>query len=57
VKDTITFTIIMRRAGKYTPQKLPTQCPLVLLGKVPWKKGKAMGSEEGSLLGWCSRGN
>jgi hypothetical protein len=39
--------------------KVPRQCPLVLLVKVRWKRGKAIGSEGGATgggqLGVCSR--
>jgi hypothetical protein len=31
--------------------KVRRQCPHVLLAKVGWKQGKALGSEAGSLLG------
>jgi hypothetical protein len=31
--------------------KVPRQCPLVLLAKVRLREGKALGSEEGEVLG------
>ena len=31
--------------------KVPRQCPLVLLAKVDWKEVKAVGKQEGKVLG------
>ena len=32
------------------PSRFPGHCPLVLLVYVAWKEGKALGSDEGSVL-------
>jgi len=47
-------TFITSRRGKsekFTLLQGPSQCPHVLLEKVGWKQGKALGSEQGSVLG------
>jgi hypothetical protein len=46
-------TFIMTGGGdkKFTTLKAPRQYPLVLLVKIGWKEGRAMGSEERSALG------
>jgi hypothetical protein len=46
----IIIIIIGRKNKIYTALKVPRQCPLVLLVKVGWKQGEALGSE-GSMLG------
>jgi len=35
---------------KLTAPKVLKQCPLVLLAKISWKQGKALGSAEGSVI-------
>ena len=49
--ETLIFNIIIgsaggREAAKYTALKFHMQCPLVLLVKLRWKEGRAIGSEE-----------
>lgn len=36
---------------KFTTLKAPRRYPFVLLVKIDWKQGRAMGSEESSVLG------
>jgi len=39
------------KTEKFTLLQGPRQCPHVLLIKVGWKQGKALGSEQNSVLG------
>jgi hypothetical protein len=50
----IITTFIFSRGGKnkkFTYLQGPRQCPYVLLAKIGWKQGKALGSEKGSMFG------
>jgi hypothetical protein len=59
------ITIITVEGGEtknFTFLKVSRRCPLVLLVKLGWEQGKALGSEGGSLggtglLGVLNRGN
>jgi hypothetical protein len=39
------------KTGKFTLPQGPRQCSHVLLAKVDWKQGKALGSKQDSVLG------
>jgi len=43
--------IIATRERAFTVLRFSIQCPLVLLVKLDWKQGTALGSEEGKVMG------
>jgi hypothetical protein len=43
-------TLKAENRDKFTGTKVPRQCPLVLLVKVGWRRGKTFGSEESTEI-------
>ena len=57
----IIIIIIIIKGRNFAAVKFPRQYPLVLLVQVVWKQSKALGSQEGNVMGSgllavCSRG-
>jgi heme/copper-type cytochrome/quinol oxidase subunit 2 len=57
----IIVIIIIIKGRNFAAVKFPRQYPLVLLVQVVWKQSKALGSQEGNVMGSgllavCSRG-
>jgi hypothetical protein len=46
-----TALITGRGRGEYANVKFLRSCPLVLLVKVGWRQGRALGCEEGAIMG------
>jgi hypothetical protein len=41
---------LIQEGKKFTALEVPTQCPLILLVKVSWRKSRALGSEEDKVF-------
>jgi hypothetical protein len=46
-----TALITGRGGGQYSNVQFLSSCPFVLLVKFGWRQGKALGSEEGTIMG------
>ena len=43
--------LLLVGSGRLITVKVPGRCPLVLLVKIGWKQGNALGSEDGKVMG------